>query len=104
MQQPRTQQEYLELADQLIDEMEDLLRCADDEDESENEFSTQIPAYRELLAAIRNHRTAVAAGGHAFADGKDLPFFVEARRRRAFIPFFILIEALNGAHKAGLRP
>jgi hypothetical protein len=104
MQQPRTRQEYLDLADQLVDEMEDLLRCADDEDETESEFSSQIPLYRDLLAAIRSHRAAVAAGSHAFADGRDLPFFAEARQRRAFIPFFVMIEALNGAHKAGLRP
>lgn len=103
MHQPRSRHEYLDLVDQLIYEMEDLLRCAEDESESEPEFSTQLELYHELLTAIRNHRDAVAAGRHGFADGKDLPFFAEARARRVFLPFFVMIEALNSAHKAGLH-
>lgn len=103
MQQPRSRQEYLDLVDELTYEMDDLLRCAEDEDDVEPEFSAKMPLYRDLMAAIRNHRADVAAGRHRFADGKDLPFFAEARQHHAYIPFFIMIEALNGAHKAGLR-
>ena len=66
MHQPKTPAQYLELVDQAIFEVEDLLRCAEDEEGGIVEFASQMPVYQELLAELKALRAAVAAGQHAF--------------------------------------
>ena len=58
MYQPKTPAQYLELVDQAIFEVEDLLRCAEDEEGGIVEFASQMPVYQELLAELKAMNTA----------------------------------------------
>ena len=101
MYQPKTPAQYLELVDQAIFEVEDLLRCAEDEEGGIVEFASQMPVYQELLAELKALRAAVAAGQHAFGVKQDLPFMPLVRQWRSRIPFYTLLGSLNTAHKEG---
>ena len=52
MYQPKTTEDYLELVDQAIFEVQDLVRCAEEEDDGIVEFAAQLPVYRELAEAL----------------------------------------------------
>ena len=84
--QPKTPAQYLGLVDQAIFEVEDLLRCAQDEEGGIVEFASQMPIYQELLEGLKALRTAVAAGQHAFGVKQDLPFMPLVRQWRSRIP------------------
>ncbi len=101
MYQPKTTEDYLELVDQAIFEVEDLIRCAEEEDDSIVEFAAQLPVYRELAQALQTLRAEVEAGTHTFGDKQDLPFMQLVRQWRSRIPFHVLLGALNTAHKEG---
>lgn len=102
MPQPETPAEYLELVDQAIFEVEDLVRCAEEEDDGIVEFASRIPVYQDLLAQMRDLRAAVADGSHVFGSKHDLPFMTLVRQNRSRIPFYILLGTLNTLHKEGL--
>jgi hypothetical protein len=101
MPQPTTPAEYLELVDQAIFEVEDLVRCAEEEDDAVVEFASRMPVYQELLTHLRELYAAVAAGTHAFGGKKDLPFMTLVRQHRSRIPFHTLLGTLNTLHKEG---
>ncbi|OGI58968.1 MAG: hypothetical protein A2V58_00630 [Candidatus Muproteobacteria bacterium RBG_19FT_COMBO_61_10] len=101
MYQPKTTEDYLELVDQAIFEVQDLVRCAEEEDDGIVEFAAQLPVYRELAEALQTLRAEVAAGTHKFGDKQDLPFMHLVRQWRSRIPFHVLLGALNTAHKEG---
>ncbi len=101
MYQPKTTKDYLELLDQAIFEVEDLIRCAEEEDASIAEFASQLPVYHELAQALQTLRAEVVAGTHKFGAKQDLPFMPLVRQWRSRIPFHVLLGALNTAHKEG---
>ena len=101
MYQPKTTEDYLELVDQAIFEVEDLIRCAEEEDDGIVEFAAQLPVYQELAQALKTLRAEVAAGTHTFGGKQDLPFMPLVRQWRSRIPFHVLLGALNTAHKEG---
>ena len=102
MPHPTSPAEYLELVDQAIFEVEDLVRCAEDEDDDMVEFASRIPVYQDLLAQLRVLHAAVADGSHRFGGKQDLPFMTLVRQNRSRIPFYILLGTLNTLHKEGL--
>lgn len=101
MYQPKTPAQYLELVDQAIFEVEDLVRCAEDEEGDIVEFASQMPVYQELLTELKTLRAAVAAGAHVFGVKQDLPFMPLVRQWRSRIPFYTLLGSLNTTHKEG---
>ena len=101
MYQPKTIEDYLELVDQAIFEVEDLIRCAEEEDDGIAEFAAQLPVYQELVQGLQTLRAEVEAGTHTFGDKQDLPFMHLVRQWRSRIPFHVLLGALNTAHKEG---
>ncbi|MHB8624218.1 MAG: hypothetical protein ACYC9J_07080 [Sulfuricaulis sp.] len=59
---PRTQDEYLGLVNQAIFEIEDVLMCAEDEGDPENqEFSDILPDYEQLLRDILRSYTPMCS-------------------------------------------
>jgi hypothetical protein len=101
MYQPKTTEDYLELVDQAIFEVEDLIRCAEEEDDAIVEFASQLSVYQELVQALQKLRADVVAGTHPFGNHQDLPFMPLVRQWRSRIPFHVLLGALNTAHKEG---
>lgn len=101
MYKPKTPAEYLELVEQAIFEVQDLVRCAEEEDGGIEEFASQLPVYRELAEGLQKLRAEVVAGAHVFGGKQDLPFMALVRQWRSRIPFHVLLGSLNTAHKEG---
>lgn len=100
---PTSINEYLDLIDQAIFEVEDVLMCAADEGDEDWEFSDLLPVYQQLVAELKRLHGAVQGGRHVYANGTDLPFMALVRRHQERIPFSSLFEALNRTHLAGIR-
>jgi len=101
MHQPQTPQEYLDLIEQAMFEVEDLLRCAEEEGDGVQEFAAQIPGYHQLAAALKRLHTEVADGSHVYAEGEDLAIMPVVRQWKNRIPFYGLLETLNAGHRSG---
>lgn len=100
---PRTRDEYLDLVDQLIFEIEELLMCAQDEGDPEDyEFSELLPVYEQLSGELKRHHAEILQGTHAFGADQDLPFMPLVHQWRDRIPFHHLFAVLNAVHKQGL--
>ena len=95
----RTAQEYVELVDQVIFDLEELMASAAfDMDEADSS-----PAFLELLLKeVRELRAAMADGSYLFGRG-DLPFMrLVKRSSEKTLPFIRLFYRINQTHKLGL--
>jgi len=102
MMTPRTQDEYLDLVDQAIYEIEELLMCAQDEgDPEDSEFSDILPVYERLSSELRKLHADVLGSKQIIGKGEDLPFMPLVTQWRDRIPFHDLLTALNYVHKTG---
>lgn len=101
---PRTQDEYLDLVDQAIFEIEDVLMCAEDEgDPEDQEFSDMLPVYQRLSRDIKKLHADVLQGRHTIGKGEDLPFMPLVAQWKERIPFHDLLEVLNYVYKTGFQ-
>lgn len=99
---PRSRDEYLDLVDQAIFEIEDILLCAQHEGDPEDyEFSSILPVYEQLSQELKKVHADVLQGAHVFGKGEDLPFMPLVRKWKDRIPFHDLLTILNSVHKTG---
>ncbi len=99
---PRTQDEYLDLVDQAIIEIEDVLMCAEDEgDPQDQEFSDILPVYEQLSRDIKKLHADVLQGKQTIGKGEDLPFMPLVVKWKEGIPLHDLLAALNYVYKTG---
>jgi len=94
-----TAEEYVELVDQVIFDLEDLMAStAFDIDEIDNS-----PAYLGLLLKeVRELRVSMADGSYLFGR-EDLPFMrLVKRSNEKALPFIRLFYRINHTHKQGL--
>jgi hypothetical protein len=101
MPEPRNPDEYLKLVDEAIFEIGELMRCAEDEDDSVVEFGRLVPIYQQMMRDLSALRAEVAGGTHAYGGTEDLPFMSAVKQNRALIPIGPLLEMVNRCHKAG---
>lgn len=100
---PKTRDDYLDLVDQAIFEVEEIMRCAEDEgDPEDSEFSDMMPVFEDLSAGLKKLHGDLLQGRHVFGDGRDLPFMAPLDKWKSRIPFFYLLTVLNTVHKQGL--
>ncbi|MDA8362566.1 MAG: hypothetical protein M0Z84_01855 [Gammaproteobacteria bacterium] len=101
MHQPQSLEEYLDIIEQAQFEVEDLLRCAEEEGDGLQEFGARIPIYQQLAAALDRLHAEVADGSHEFGNGQDLAMMPLVREWKTYIPFHGLIETINTVHRSG---
>ncbi|MBI3777446.1 MAG: hypothetical protein HY274_00760 [Gammaproteobacteria bacterium] len=102
MMTPRTQDEYLDLVDQAIFEIEDVLMCAGDEgDPDDSAFSDILPLYEKLSADLKQLHADILAGRQTIGRGEDLPFMPLVTKWKERIPFHDLLAAVNYTYKTG---
>ena len=96
---PKTAQEYAELVDQLIAELEDILEAADFDF---NEIG-ENPGYTELLLKeLRELRGSMADGSYQFGRN-DLPFMrIVKKQTDKELPCIRLFYQINQTHRQGL--
>jgi hypothetical protein len=102
MQWPRNRDEFLDIVDQTIFEVDDLVASAADEGD-EDDLGQYVPVYQQIATRLRVLRQDVLDGRHRFADGTDLEVLTFSARWKAHIPVFSLLETLNAAHRRGVE-
>jgi tetrahydromethanopterin S-methyltransferase subunit A len=101
MYKARNVDDYVELINQALFEVEDLILCAEDEGEDDNEFSIMTPDLRVIEAGLKALHAEILGGDYAIGRGEDLPFMSVVQKVRKRLPIVSLIDAINSAHKKG---
>jgi hypothetical protein len=100
---PRTQDEYLDLIDQAIFEIEDVLMCAEDEGDPEDSvFSDILPVYEKLSSDLKKLHADILQGKHVIGQARISPFMplVSAWKEDSILDLF---AALNYTYKTGFQ-
>jgi len=102
MYKPKNVDDYVELINQALFEIEDLIMCADDEGDGDTEFSTMMPDLRVIEAGLKALHAEILGGDYVIGRGQDLLFMPVVQKVRKRLPIVVLIDAINNAHKKGL--
>ncbi len=97
---PASFEQYLDLVDQALFEIDELQRSAEYDEESMGETLFFVADLGESVRALRN---SMEDGGYEHAD-EDLPFMslVESQELEV-LPFKYLLRIINTTHRNGLR-
>jgi hypothetical protein len=97
----RNVDDYVELINQALFEVEDLILCADDEGDGDTEFSMMMPDLRVIETGLKALHSEIVGGNYVIGRGEDLPFMPVVQKVRKRLPIAVLIDAVNNAHKKG---
>ena len=97
---PKTAEEYVELIDQALFEIDDLRAAAEYDAES---MGGVVEFLGHLEGDVRGLKQAMLEGHYQF-NNNDLPFMrvVEAQDERV-LPFKYLLRVINATHRMGLN-
>jgi len=98
---PKTIDELRQLVDEAVFEVDDVLRCAEDEGEGDLHFSRLIPVAQTLKDGLARLRNDLASGELVPGTGKDLLFIPLFRQWREHFPFALLVEDINRTCREG---
>lgn len=96
---PRTPEEYADLVEQALFEIEELRASAEYDME---EMGQALAFLDELEAGVRALLESMRDGSYRFAD-EDLPFMAVVEHvHESILPFKQLLRVINETHRAGL--
>ena len=96
---PKTAEQYVELVDQALFEIDDLRMSAEYDMDS---LGMAMEFLDALESGVRKLRDSMADGSYRFED-EDLPFMkVVERENDRTLPFKHLLRLINATHKMGL--
>jgi hypothetical protein len=101
MYKARNVDDYMGLINQALFEIEDLILCAEDEGESEAEFSAVMPDLRAIEAGLKALHAEILGGNYVIGRGDDLPFMPVVQKVRKRLPIAVLMGAVNSVQKKG---
>jgi hypothetical protein len=101
MYKARNVDDFMEVINQALFEVEDLILCAEDEGDDDNEFSAMTPDLRKIEAGLKALHAEITGGNYVIGRGEDLPFMPVVQKVRKRLPIISLIDAINSAHKKG---
>jgi hypothetical protein len=101
MYKPKSVDDYVELINQALFEIEDLILCAEDEGEDDNEFTLMTPDLRLIEEGLKALQAELLGGDYVIGRGEDLPFMPVVQKIRKRLPIVVLIDAINNTHKKG---
>lgn len=93
--------EFLDLVDQAVFDTDEVIACAQEEADSDEDFAGMLPVNQLLRTELEKLHAAVRAGSNAFGAGVDLSFMALVRRYRGRIPHAGLLEAINEIQREG---
>lgn len=102
MQKPRNVDEYLDLIDQAIFEIDELIMCAEDENDGEAEFSILRPDLKQIDDGLKALLDEIKGGNYVIGRDQDLPFMSVVQKVRRSLPIASLVDTINITHKKGL--
>jgi hypothetical protein len=71
MYKPKNVDDYVELINQPLFEVDDLILCAENEGESDAEFSTMMPSLRAIEAGLKARHAEILGGSCVIGRGED---------------------------------
>ena len=96
---PKTAEEYVDLVDQALFEIEDLRMAAEYDMDS---MGAAMEFLEDLARDVRKLRDSMADGSYMFGK-ENLPFFKIAEQQdKRFLPFRQLLLKINETHINGL--
>ena len=95
-------EDYMRLLEQTIYEVDDLMRCSEDEGGVDLELTGQLATLTAMRQGLVRLAEQLASGDHEFGKGKELPF-MEAVRRAQYLPFRPMLDVLNSAYRKGFE-
>ncbi|HHO68278.1 MAG TPA: general secretion pathway protein GspF [Gammaproteobacteria bacterium] len=97
---PRTVEEYVDLVDQALFEIQDLRAAAEYDMDS---LGAATEFLDELERDVQRLRDTMSDGSYRFGD-EDLPFVkVVERQDERILPFRLLLLKINETHRKGLE-
>jgi len=87
--------DYVELINQALFEIEDLILCAEDEGEDDNEITHMTPDLRLIEGGLKALQAELMSGDYVIGRGEDLPFMPIVQKIRKRLPIVVLIDAIN---------
>ena len=103
MRKPKNVDDYLELVDQAMFEVGDLIASAEYESDSDTAFSSLLPELSRIEAGLKALWEEIKSGNYVIGRGDDLPFMSIVAEHREQLPIAGLLDAINLAHKRGLK-
>jgi hypothetical protein len=94
--------DYVELINQALFEVDELVLCAEDEGDGDTEFTAMLSDLRVIEAGLKALHAEILGGSYVIGRGEDLPFMPVVQKVRKRLPIVVLIDAINNTHKKGL--
>lgn len=98
MKRPRTAEQYVEMVEQAIVEVQEMRASLEYDMEGEGGVDAILIPLEEALTQLRQ---SMADGDYHF-ENKDLPFMDLVRRYRSKLPIAELLATINRTHREGL--
>jgi len=99
---PESVDEYLDLVDQAIFEMEDVLACAEDEGE-DIDLSELTPLYEYLVKELKLLHAKLLSGNHSFGQGEAPAFAEPVAKWSRRIPCLDILNIIIRGYREGLE-
>lgn len=97
---PKTAEQYIELINQALFEIEDLRAAVEYDEDS---MGSAVEFLGQLEADVGALRQAMLEGRYHFG-GSDLPFMkIVERQDERVLPFKYLLRVINATHRMGLN-
>ncbi|QEP43196.1 general secretion pathway protein GspF [Ectothiorhodospiraceae bacterium BW-2] len=96
---PKTAEEYVELVEQTIIEIEEFIACIEYDMDDAGE---RLKVLQPLLEHLKSLRQSMADGSYLFGK-EDLPIMDISNRLSSQLPFAQLLAVINETHKLGLN-
>ena len=100
MYETKTPEEYMQLLEQTVFEVDELMRCAQEEGDVDLELTGQAPLLQEIRAGLVKLAADLASGEHEFGKGKELAFMPQVREVK-YLPVRPMFDALNSTYRKG---
>jgi hypothetical protein len=95
---PKNAQQYVDLVDQAIIEVDEFIACLEFDMEDPGD---QLRILNPLLQSLRDLRASMADGSYLF-ENRDLPFMEVANKLNTTLPFSHMLALINDTHRNGL--
>jgi hypothetical protein len=95
---PKTPEQYVELVDQAIIEVDEFIACLEFDMEDPGD---QLRILNPMLESLRTLRASMADGSYSF-ENADLPFVEVANKLNSQLPFSHMLALINDTHRNGL--
>lgn len=101
MYHPSTPEQFTDLVQEALYDVEDFIACLDDAD-PEEKWERYRPHALQVEAGLRQLKADLAAGAVDLPAAGDLPFYPDIECLGSDLPFRVMLEAINRVYREGL--